>query len=364
MLSEKTKSPVRLMYVITQSELGGAQSVVLNLANYFARQAGYEVMIVSGPPGDAWKDLDARIRVLYIKESRKKIGLQDIVVFLKMLRIRWTYRPDVVHLHSSKAGLLGRLVFPRKRIIYTVHGFDSVRLAFRIFLPLEQLFQTWAKYIVGVSHYDVQQMTNEGIRRTICIYNGIPDPMQQQSKSADIQDVTKQLKALKQAGKFIVATIARFSKQKKFDLFCEIAAAYPDALFVWIGNQTAPTGVVPDNVLCAGEVKAAYRLLPLIDLFILTSNYEGLPVSVIEALACGKPVVASNVGGTDEILDGQNGFVLPNQASAFTEKIKQYQTDPSLYRQSCEAARNAYLHYFTIDHMCEEYEKLYSVISD
>jgi glycosyltransferase involved in cell wall biosynthesis len=349
------------MQVITQSELGGAQSVALHLANYFVAQEGNEVYMVSGGPGDAWKELDSRVQVIYIKESRKKIGLQDIIVFLKLWLIRLKYQPDVVHLHSSKAGALGRLVFPRKRIIYTVHGFDSIRLAFRMFLPVEKMLKKCAKYIVGVSRYDVENLEKEGIKGSVCIYNGITDNGLSNSNTDDIQTGITRLQELKKEGKFIVATIARLGKQKKFDLFCEIAERYPNPniAFVWIGNQTQPENI-SKNVYCFGEVKAAHRLLPCIDLFILTSNYEGLPISIIEALSYGKPVVASDVGGTREILDGKNGFALPNRAEAFVEKIEVCQNQSCFYEQSCLSARGTYLQYFTIEKMCEKYQGLYT----
>ncbi|MDR1682708.1 MAG: glycosyltransferase [Candidatus Symbiothrix sp.] len=351
---------MKLMQVITQSELGGAQSVALQLANYFVAQEGNTVYMVSGGPGDAWKELDPRVQVIYIKESRKKIGLQDIIVFLKLWLIRLKYKPDVVHLHSSKAGALGRLAFPCKRIIYTVHGFDSIRLAFRAFLPIEKLLKKCAKYIVGVSRYDVENLEKEGVKGSVCVYNGISDKSLGDNNTDDIQTEISRLQALKNEGKFIVATIARLGKQKKFDLFCEIAERYPNPniAFVWIGNQTQPENT-PPNVYCLGEVKAAHRLLSCIDLFILTSNYEGLPISIIEALSYGKPVVASDVGGTCEILDGNNGYALPNRAEAFIEKIERYRNESEVYEEACRAARSTYLQYFTVEKMCVEYGGLY-----
>lgn len=348
------------MHIITQSELGGAQSVVLNLANYFASLEGFEIYIVSGGPGDAWKELTDNVKVIYINESLKQVGWKDLIVWFKLLKIRMKYKPDMVHLHSSKAGVLGRLTFPRKKIIYTVHGFDSIRMAFRKFLPLEKALKNRARYIVGVSQYDVDNLSKEGIPGSVCIYNGIADNSLQSGDTGDIQQQLSVLKNLKAEKKFIIATIARFSKQKKYDLFCEIAEACSgeDIAFIWIGNQNIPD-YIPQNVYCFGEVPAAHRLLPLIDLFILTSNYEGLPISIIEALSYRKPVVSSDVGGVSEILDGSNGWAVPNHPMAFVEKIQLYKNDQKMYDLACRAARNSYLNHFTIEIMCHQYKKLY-----
>ncbi|MDR2859813.1 MAG: glycosyltransferase [Mediterranea sp.] len=352
---------MRIMQVITQSELGGAQSVVLHLSNYFTAIEGNEVYIVSGGPGDAWKELDKRVKVIYIPESRKKIGWQDSIVWWKLWRIRKKYKPDVVHLHSSKAGVLGRLVFPHKKIIYTVHGFDSIRIAFRLFLPVEKLLKNRARYIVGVSQYDVEHLEKEGIKDSVCIYNGIEDGSKKNHPADDLQKEFALLEQLRHEGKFIVATIARLGKQKKYDLFCRIAEVYSAeaVAFIWIGNQTVPDEM-PENVYCLGEIKAAHRLLPAIDLFILTSNYEGFPISIIEAFSYGKPTVASDVGGIHEILDGTNGFALPNQVAPFVEKINLYRNNQPLYKQTCLMARSTFLQHFTIQNMCDQYQKLYA----
>jgi glycosyltransferase involved in cell wall biosynthesis len=349
----------RLMQVITQSEPGGAQSVVSNLSNYFVDSGEYEVYVVSGPPGDAWKNLNPQIKIIYIPESVKKISWKDIIVFFKLYLIRLKYRPDIVHLHSSKAGALGRLVFPRKKIIYTVHGFDSVRIAFRAFLPVEKILKYRARYIVGVSRYDVINLTKEGIPN-VCIYNGIPDHLSEPIDETGLESALNLLNHLKSNGHFIVLCIARYSKQKRYDLFCQIAEsmAQDNISFIWVGNQTAPE-YVPDNAYCLGEIAVAHRLFAYADLFLLPSNYEGLPISIIEALAYSKPVVASDVGGVNEILDGTNGWALPNQCNLFEEKIRMYKNDRQLYETTCRIARNLYLEKFTIGTMCDQYKQLY-----
>ena len=353
---------MKLMYVITQSELGGAQSVVANLSNYFASIKGNEVYIVSGGPGDAWKFLHPDIKVIYIKESQKKISWKDLIVLIKLFLIRFKYKPDKVHLHSSKAGILGRIAFSKKKVIYTVHGFDSIRVAFRRFLLFEKLLKNRANQIVGVSNYDAENLEKEGIKGSVCIYNGIEDFANPARKfnTTDIQNVIDFFDSLKKEGKFIVCSIARLSKQKRYSLFCEVADIFKEnkeIVFVWIGNQMTPD-YVPENAYCLGEVAEAHRVLPYTDLFFLPSNYEGLPVSIIEALCYGKPIVASDTGGVNELLDGNNGHAIVNEANLFAEKISLYKNDKLLYEDACKAARTSYLEKFTLDTMCEQYKRI------
>jgi glycosyltransferase involved in cell wall biosynthesis len=175
--------------------------------------------------------------------------------------------------------------------------------------------------------------------------------------------VEKFLHTIRTEYDFLVLSVARLSSPKRFDLFCEIALLLKDQniAFIWIGNQYQPENL-PENVYCLGSIKNAYQYIPLIDLFILTSNYEGLPVSIIEALIFGKPVIASNVGGISEILDGTNGFALDNDPVLFTEKILYYLNNKEAYNTACKAARKTYEDKFTVNHMYKEYLSLYEDI--
>jgi glycosyltransferase involved in cell wall biosynthesis len=162
---------------------------------------------------------------------------------------------------------------------------------------------------------------------------------------------------------FLVLSIARLSPPKRFDLFCEIALFLKnqDIAFVWIGNREQPDDL-PENVYCLGSIKQAYQYISFVDLFILASDYEGLPVSIVESLVFGKPVIASNVGGISEILDGTNGFALDNNPALFVEKILFYLNDKEAYKTACQAARKTYEDKFTVNQMYKAYLSLYEGI--
>ena len=147
---------MKILHIITRSSLGGAQSVVVNLANHQVKEN--EVYVISSSGGEAWKALDKNVRVITIPELKREICPADVIVLLKLFFYRFKYRPHVVHLHSSKIGVLGRIAFSPFKTIYTVHGFDSIRLANRKFLFLEKILQFWCKFIVGVSKYDFDNL--------------------------------------------------------------------------------------------------------------------------------------------------------------------------------------------------------------
>lgn len=348
----------RILHVITLSSVGGAQSVVVNLANAQCKEN--DVYVLSSSSCEAWKALDPEVHVLVIKEIRKEIGLRDIMVFLKLLWWRFKLKPDVIQLHSSKMGMFGRLVFPRKKTIYTVHGFDSMRVANRKLLFIEKLLKNRCRFIVGVSKYDEVGLNEEGITKNVTyVYNGVKD-FSNDIPSEQNQALLSQMTELKSKYKGLIISIARDDTQKKIDLFLDIAKQMPEYAFVWVGNsQDHPkTG----NVLLMGQIPMGYQLLAASDIFILCSNYEGLPMSIIEALSFSKPVVSSKVGGVTEILNGKNGFAVDNNVEDFTKAIRKILDSDEVYQSFSKNARKTYEDDFVLDKMVEGYDDLYATI--
>lgn len=349
---------MRIFHVITLSALGGAQSVVCNLANNQCFEN--EVFVISGFGGDAWSLLDSSVKVLIIPELKREISFWDIFVLIKLRFFYHKYNPDIIHLHSSKIGALGRLIFPSKKNIYTVHGFDSVRIANPHFLFIENLLKNQASYIVGVSEYDKEHLILEGIRNNVvCIYNGIED--KSRYVVSLFSDIDLKLADIRSHYTNVVMCIARDNKQKKIDLFFEIAYKISNVAFVWIGNEDLYTNI-PHNVFLMGKISNASSYLRYADLFILPSNYEGLPVSIIEALSFNKPVIASNVGGVSEILDGNNGFAVENRVEDFVEKIIYILSNAERMDKMRKRAKDTFLEKFTIDKMIDSYYRLYETM--
>lgn len=353
---------MKIFQVITASEYGGAQSVVASLLQKMNEDPKNEVFVVYGGEGEAWQDLDVRIKRIRLCPHRKQMSIKDIGIFFQLLYLKLKYRPDIVHLHSSKMGAIGRLVFSKNKIAYTIHGFDSVRLAFRKFLFIERALRKRSPKITAISKHDVHYLKLERITdNPILVYNGVPDHYKSGSNLAD-ESIKSKLGLIRDKYAKIVMCIARISHQKKFDLFLDIAEQMPQYAFVWIGNKEDLENL-PENVFCLGETNAAYECLQYADLFILPSNYEGLPISLLEALSFGVPVVASSVGGVTEILDEHNGFAVDNTVYDFKDKIdKILSLNATEYSQMSQYARNSYLEKFTIDKMVEEYKKIYTDI--
>ena len=344
---------MKILQVITLCELGGAQSVVVNLANKLCEN--HEVIVAAGEgDGKMWKLLSPEIKQVHVSSLVRKLSLvNDFKTIFELKNLYRKYKPDIIHLHSSKVGILGRIAFPKSKVVYTVHGFDSIRVAYRKYLPIEKALQSRCRAIVGVSRYDERNLLNEGITNHVSrIYNGIYPPHELSA------DPFEHIKGYKQK----VLCIARISKQKKVDIFLEVASLLPQYAFIWIGNQHDVDMPYTGNVFFMGNIPNAGSYNKYADLFFLPSNYEGLPIVIIEALACGKPVVASAVGGISELLDGTNGYAVENVAQEMADKIELILSDETKYKQMSQAACDTYLKSFTVDKMADGYSRIYNTI--
>lgn len=346
---------MKILQVITLSELGGAQSVVINLTNKLIKE--HEIIVAAGGKhGKMWKLLDNRIKNEHIKYLKRPISLlYDFLVFIQLIKLYFKYKPDIVHLHSSKIGILGRLAFPKNKIVYTVHGFDSIRIAFRKFLPLEKLLQKKCHAIIAVSKYDKKNLLCEGITNHVeLVYNGITIPTSLKNNPFTHLDTFKKK----------ILCIARLSPPKNINIFIKVASMLPNYAFIWIGNQHTFCGQHSENVFFMGSLPNAGAYNEFADLFMLPSNYEGLPMTIIEAMAYGKPVIASKVGGINEIIvDDINGYTVENSAKAFCEKICYILENEEIYSRFSKNALKYYQEKLTVDKMVDGYLKIYKTIT-
>nr|WP_259301038.1 glycosyltransferase [Bacteroides oleiciplenus] len=160
-----------------------------------------------------------------------------------------------------------------------------------------------------------------------------------------------------------VLCIARLSSQKKVDLFLKVATLLPQYAFIWIGNQHAYTEEHPSNVFFMGSLPDAGAYNEYADVFMLPSNYEGLPMTIIETMSLAKPVVASNVGGISEIVvNGENGYTVENTPEEFVEKLQYILEKPGVCSEFSQKALAFYKKTLTMNKMVDSYILIYNSI--
>lgn len=342
---------MKILQIITLSELGGAQSVVVNLANVLCEK--HEVIVAAGDKnGKMWGLLSPEIEQVPIKFLKREPSLlYDLITLFSLLKLYFKYKPDIIHLHSSKIGILGRIIFPKIKTVYTVHGFDSVRIAYRKYLYLEKLLQYKCKAIVTVSKYDRENLYEEGVKSNVyLIYNGIKKDSGKLILEENIPFFSFQKKVL---------CIARVAKPKRLDIFIETAKLLPHYAFIWIGNMEEIKTPLP-NVFFMGNIPNAGRYNQIADLFMLSSDFEGLPIVIIEAMAYGKPIVASKVGGINElVINGLNGYVVDNVPDIFADRIKCILDNPKKCYTYGDNSRKFFDSKLTVDKMVKKYVDIY-----
>lgn len=345
---------MKILQVVTLCELGGAQSVVVNLANTLI--VSNDVIVAAGEGnGKMWNLLSSSVRQEKISSLHRELSpINEIKTLFALRRLYRKYKPDIIHLHSSKVGVLGRVAFPKSKIVYTVHGFDSIRIAYRKYLYIEKFLQNYCRAIVGVSMYDVKNLQKEGMKNNVqLVYNGISMPNRLESDPFEVKHEYKRK----------ILCIARLSPPKDVELFLKVAALLPQYAFIWIGNQCEYEREHSSNVFFMGSLPNAGAYNEYADLFMLPSNYEGLPMTIIEAMAFGKPVVASNVGGISEIVvNGENGYTVENRAGLFAEKISYILEHEEVYNKFSKASLKRFREDLTVKKMVDGYLKIYDRI--
>lgn len=222
---------------------------------------------------------------------------------------------DVIHLHSSKAGFLGRIVSfllgKSKKTIYTPHAISFLRLDVspkkrKIFIWMEKFASLFGGKIVACSKSEKEAIEKQGIKNVTFINNGIK-PLEIEKKE-NISD------------KITIISVGRLSIQKNPKLFSDIALEFsdnPNVQFIWCGDGELKSELSSPNIKCTGWIdrKALENYLANADIYLSTSLWEGLPLSVLEAMSIGLPVVLSDCVGNRDLVDN-NGFLYIDKIEA------------------------------------------------
>ncbi len=372
--------PLRVLLAVTRLELGGAQRVVLDTAARLDR--GRFAVGLAWGPGEL---LDAEAAAQPALERfplpalvREVAPHKDLAALAGLRRTIRSFAPDVVHTHSSKAGILGRLAARLERVpavVHTVHGFGftplqrtPVRWAFR---AAERAAARWTDHFVTVCEADRRRGIAMGLwqaERSSVIRAGID--LGRFRTAADGAAARQRLGIAGSAP--VVTQVGNFKPQKAPLDFVRVAAAlaprFAEARFVMVGDgplrpaaeELARALGVAERLHFGGWWDDVPGLLAATTVSVLTSRHEGLPCSVVESLAAGVPVVATAVDGTPEaVRDGVSGLLAPaGDVAALAEAVARLLADPGL-RARMAAAAPVGLEAFDRDLMVRQEEELY-----
>ena len=363
--------------IVLETGGGGSGRHILDLVSGLIAK-GHNVHVIHSPLR-AESAFEARLRLLtgatiVSMDIRKSIGFHDLSAFRQLRRyIRDNGPFDILHGHSSKGGALGRLAATGTGTarLYTAHGLYTLnpvlsRLKKMAYGAIETLMaRTISDGVIAVSGKEFDHALALGFprRKMFLVTNGV-DLRDQ----AELAEARRKVRARLTVADDIpvVGFVGRFCTAKAAERFVELARMVRDAgqeaRFVLLGSGKS-AGDINRMISNYGLVdylqvfpdESGEEFMPAFDIYTLTSRYEAMPYVLLEALAAGLPVVATDVGGSRTAIDdGVNGFIVPQQddVSEMAEKIMRLLVDESL-RESMAAASYRKARDFTLDEMVQ-----------
>ena len=287
----------KVVYVV-ESFGAGAYTFLTELSNSIIEQ--YEVVIIYSirkeTPFNFKKDFNPKIKFIQIDMCRGLNPFKNLNAFVRLKKILKNENPDIIHLHSSIAGFLGRIAcyvnrFNMDKVFYNPHGFSFLqqnesKLKRKLFYGLEWFASRLGGYIVGCSQGEYVEALKIS-KKCININNGIDI-----NKIDEIIKINNLNWIKNNNNKLKIGTVGRISYARNPKLFNDIAKYFSKYDFIWIGDGELKNNLVADNIKVTGWSvrKEVIKELVDIDIFISTSLWEGLSISLLEAMYLGKPV--------------------------------------------------------------------------
>jgi glycosyltransferase involved in cell wall biosynthesis len=364
---------IKVMQVITKGETGGAQTHVLTLCQALTGRACFMAAIGGIDLATALDEgLHAvGVPVYRIPQLTNSVSPWRILTAVHaMLRLIREHKPDMIHAHSAVAGIVARIAgwITDTPVIYTVHGFG-----FKSEAPMLRRWTAWlgewalarfTRHMICVSEHERQLARRLPItpNRVSVIANAVVDTSDRAAPG------DRRLR---------IVMVARLARPKRPDLLLEALALLRDRL-----GHEVPASLIgggPDlealrilgrqldlrGVDFTGDVGDVPRRLAEHTIFVLMSDHEGLPISVIEAMRAGLAIVVSDLPGVRElVLAGQHGLLVPNKADALASALAQLVASAQLRIRFGQAARQRYEALFNPSRMAQAVLAVYDQIAD
>jgi glycosyltransferase involved in cell wall biosynthesis len=377
---------IRVMRVITRMNIGGPAYHVSILGSRLDPER-FDTLLVHGSegPGEAsFADLARRegCRVQVVEHLQPKVRpLSDLRALRELTRVVRRFRPHVVHTHTAKAGMVGRLAAvlagrPRPVLVHTYHGhvlegfFGPVQS--RFYREAERALARVSDCLIGVSRATVDDLIRLGVAPS-ARFRAIPLGLDlERFERATTGDEFRRDVGV-QGGELLLTSVGRLVPTKRLEVllraFARLRAANAKVRLAIVGDGecrpalerlTAELGL-RDTVTFVGYMQDVTGVAAASDIATLSSNTEGTPVALIEAAAAGRPAVATAVGGVaDIVLDGSTGLLVPEgDDAALAAALGKLVDDPTLRSRMGAAAREHVLGRYSSSRLVRDIESLY-----
>ncbi len=382
-VSDTVPRPLKIVYVITRMIVGGAQETAKHTAEHFSR-AGHEVLLVTGPETGPEGRLEADVPTVVLPTLVRRVSpVADLRTVWLLYRLFRRERPDIVQSQTAKARFVAPLAARLARVptvIQTIHGFSFNNEIDRhewLYVRLERIAARLCHWNVFVSDADLEEAVRRRIvdpDRATVIRPGVDLEKMTAADGSRAADLRVEFGV---PGGKIFTLLGRLSSPKTPEVFVDAAAMvlrdHPETRFLLVGDGAKKTALeaqiarrgLERSVLLLGLRMDAPELLAASDVVVHSSTHEGLPKTIHEAIAAGKPVIATAVGGIPAVLEDRvTGLLVSPQdpeglAVAMTSLIE----DDRLGEKLAEAALET-LPEFGVERTMLDTERLYDRLRD
>lgn len=283
---------------------------------------GYEVHCACSIDKPVDKELQRRgVKIFEVPFSRNPLGIGNIKAFIKLEELQRINDYDIVHVHTPIAAIYGRLLklnFPSLRIIYTAHGYHFLKggskLRWILYYPIEKIMAKFTDVTININKEDYE-ITKEKLKHKKCyLLNGVGLDLDKYKKlsSKEIQEKRKEF-GIKDKD-FVVLMIAEINKNKNhiqlINAMDILKYKYPNIKVLCIGDGTLKESLekqiilrnLQNNIFILGYRLDVNKLINISDIGILLSRREGLPRNIMEFMACGRKVIATDIRGCRDLI--------------------------------------------------------------
>jgi glycosyltransferase involved in cell wall biosynthesis len=377
--------PLRVLHIITRLDPGGSATNTIETAARLDRRR-FDVFLISGLTADI-DNIEALLKAknipyVFFSDLQREIHpWKDIKAFFQLYTFIRRRHFDIVHTHSSKAGILGRWAAKCagvKVIIHTPHG----HIFYGYFSKALTRIFIWIERITALITDRIITLTNRGKKEHIEFKIGHPDQFITIYSGIDMGKIVEQ--SLEQRSllksrfnipqkSFIIGSVARLDPIKGtaflIDAMAKVIKGHPQAHLLLVGdgservkleNQCAALGL-QNHVSFVGFQPDPQPFIEIMDVFVLASLNEGMGRVLLEARMLSKPVIATHVGGISEIVDdGKNGFLVPpKDTDALNRRILQLIEDPILLKSMANETKIKAGERFSLERMVCDIEAVY-----
>ena len=386
---------VKVLMVITKDDVGGAQRYVRDLAENLDK-ARFETKIITGGKKPMLDVGSETLGARYLSNNFRPhfLFFNDLAAAIELFFIFRREHPDIIHLNSSKAGVVGAFAAwlynascimrqaSRTTVIFTAHGWvfnpdnNLSGLRRQFYILLHRFAAKFQDAIINVSEYDRQLAVKEKIapsEKLVTVRNGVDfggmkflDKMTARSFLAGL--LKPKTQNLKLDGLWI-GSIGRLVSEKSYEDFIKAATLVKNlkANFFIFGDgyerqklqSLLARHQLQDRFFLLGAVVDAARHLKALDVFVLSSVKEGLPYTMLEAMAASLPMITTRVGGMTEIVEGRGLVMPPREPEELARAIDHYLDHPQEAEKLAMAARKYLKENLTLEKMVKKTERVY-----